>query len=217
LNYFAHGLRFVDDPYYLAGTAVPDWLNVVDRKVRARSKAAKPWIQSNDKIASVIASGIVQHHHDDDWFHRTDEFNRLQWKFTAEIRDFLGQDSGMRPSFLGHILVELLLDSTLIEEDPHQLSSYYQALGEIDAEQTQRVVEQIAGKPADKMAWFIERFLEVRFLADYPHDEKLLYRLNQVMQRVKLPALPETFCELFSGMRVQVRQSKDALLAPDLF
>ena len=28
VNYFAHGLRFLNRPHFLAGTAVPDWLSV---------------------------------------------------------------------------------------------------------------------------------------------------------------------------------------------
>ena len=40
MNYFAHGRHFIDQPYLLAGTAVPDWLNVVDRSVRARPARA---------------------------------------------------------------------------------------------------------------------------------------------------------------------------------
>ena len=40
MNYFAHGREFVDEPYFLAGTAVPDWLSVVDRPTRIRSRQA---------------------------------------------------------------------------------------------------------------------------------------------------------------------------------
>ena len=29
MNYFAHALPFLDDPYLAAGTGVPDWLSVV--------------------------------------------------------------------------------------------------------------------------------------------------------------------------------------------
>ena len=43
MNYFAHGYAFVDDPWFLAGTAVPDWLNVSDRGVRVRERQAEPW------------------------------------------------------------------------------------------------------------------------------------------------------------------------------
>lgn len=212
MNYLAHGRKFIDQPYVLAGTAVPDWLNVVDRKCRARSKKALPLCDSSDPIEAQIAAGVIQHHADDDWFHRTEEFNRLQWDFTKRIRDFLGKDSGLRPSFLGHILVELLLDSVLIEDDPDELNAYYAALNEVDGVLVQRTVERIAERPADRLDWFIGRFVEVRFLEDYPDDEKLLYRLNQVMQRVKLPALPDAFSTLLPELRQDVRASSAALL-----
>ena len=32
MNYFAHALPFLDRPYFVAGTAVPDWLTVADRR-----------------------------------------------------------------------------------------------------------------------------------------------------------------------------------------
>ena len=39
MNYFAHALPFLDDdPYFVAGTGVPDWLSVADRDVRVRLK-----------------------------------------------------------------------------------------------------------------------------------------------------------------------------------
>ena len=212
MNYFAHGRCFLDNPYYLAGTAVPDWLSVVDRRCRARAKKAANFVESENSVEAMIAAGVIQHHVDDDWFHRNEEFNRLQWDFTSRIRDFLGKDSGLRPSFLGHILIELLLDSTLIEDQPGQLDEYYSVLSQIEAEAVQQVVERIAERPADRLAWFIERFVEVRFLADYPDDEKLVYRLNQVMQRVKLPALPDAFRSLLPGFRQEVRLSSAALL-----
>ncbi len=40
MNYLSHGFRFVDDPYFVAGTALPDWMSVLDRRNRARSTVA---------------------------------------------------------------------------------------------------------------------------------------------------------------------------------
>src|SRR5262245_50971039 len=40
MNYLAHGWRFVGQPYVLAGTAAPDWLSVIDRKIRLRLRTA---------------------------------------------------------------------------------------------------------------------------------------------------------------------------------
>ena len=64
MNYFAHGHRFVDDPYFLAGTAVPDWLSVVDRKVRVRAAqrdaspttpmpGSRPWPVASSSIITT--------------------------------------------------------------------------------------------------------------------------------------------------------------------
>ena len=43
MNFFSHGFRYLDQPYLLAGTAVPDWLSYVDRKIRARRRLAEPF------------------------------------------------------------------------------------------------------------------------------------------------------------------------------
>ncbi|PHR92075.1 MAG: hypothetical protein COA78_33725 [Blastopirellula sp.] len=213
MNYFAHGRLYIASPYYLAGTAVPDWLNVVNRKVRARAKGARLVVGHEDHQIAEVASGILQHHHDDDWFHRTDAFTELSWDFTVLIRDNLPVDDGLRPSFLGHIMVELLLDSVLMEDKPQLLDDYYQAVSQIDGLVVQQAVNLIATKSTDQLAYFIGRFKEVQFLKDYPDDEKLLHRLNQVMQRVKLPALPNSFTSLLPEMRTRVRTRQEELLA----
>ena len=59
MNYFAHGRTFIDDPYFLAGTAVPDWLCVVDRRVRARSKPASDLIRDSDLRVAAVARAVV--------------------------------------------------------------------------------------------------------------------------------------------------------------
>jgi hypothetical protein len=212
MNYLAHGYRFTDDPYLLAGTAVPDWLSVVDRRVRARSKGALPLVDNADPRTAAIARGIVQHHRDDDWFHRTPAFAELSWQFTVQIRDVLGRDDGLRPSFLGHILVELLLDAAIAEAHPQVLDTYYAALAEVDEQAVQQVVERVAGRPAGQLAEFINLFRQHRFLYDYADDEKLHYRLNQVMRRVGLSALPPELLAVLPAMRSTVRQQREALL-----
>src|SRR5215469_1683643 len=132
MNYFAHGRPFTDEPYFLAGTAVPDWLNVVARKVKVRSKHARAFVDDADPRMAALARGIEQHHFDDGWFHATSAFAELSWHFTVSIRDHLEADDGLRPTFLGHILVELLLDACLIAQSPHELEAYYQAMATVD-------------------------------------------------------------------------------------
>ena len=212
MNYFAHGWRFTDEPYFLAGTATPDWLSVIDRKMRARAKRAVLFINDSDPRLSQLARGIVQHHADDGWFHQTLAFNELSLDFTVRIRDVLHRDEGFRPSFLGHILVELLLDATLIEDDPARLDAYYAALACLDAEAVETHVNSLATKTTDRLTALLPRFLAERFLYDYLEDAKLLTRLGHIMRRVGLPPLPAELAELLPTMRVAVRGRQRELL-----
>jgi hypothetical protein len=213
MNYFAHGRHFINEPLFLAGTALPDWLGVVNRSARVRSRRATEFIDDDDERVATFARGIVQHHHDDQWFHSTDAFTELSWRLTIMCRDALPGDAGFRPSFLGHILVELLLDSALAAADPANLHAYYAAMESLDPKLLEGIVNRIAPQPVEHLGWFLERFCRERFLFDYAEDGKLLFRLNQVLRRVKLPALPESFTAVLATARLEVAAKQEELLA----
>lgn len=212
MNYFTHGRRFVHDPFFLAGTAVPDWMSVVNRKSRARARLARPFVDDDDPLVASIARGILQHHDDDHWFHQTAAFAELSLQFTVRIRDRLAADPGFRPSFLGHILVELLLDAVLIEEDIHQLDRYYSAIDSLDTQAVSRTVNRMLTQPTEMLGLFIPRFATERFLYDYLDDAKLLTRLNSVLRRVRLRPLPDSFVAFFPSARQDVARQRQELL-----
>jgi hypothetical protein len=214
MNYFAHGRAFLDDPYFLAGTAVPDWLNVVARRVKVRTKHALPFVDDSDGQYSAVARGIVRHHADDSWFHETQAFAELSWQFTARIRGCLAGDDGLRPSFLGHILVEILLDASLIADDPTRLETYYRSLAAVDPELVEQAVCRMATGRPERLGTFITLFLRERFLWDYADNGKLCYRLNQVLRRVELPPLAERLTDVLPGLRRAVEERKMELLTP---
>ena len=215
MNYFAHGRQFVDQPHFLVGTAVPDLLNVVNRRVRARRKLAEPFVHEANPHIAALASGIVRHHQDDDWFHRTQAFTELSLQLTVRIRDWQSDDVSMRPLFLGHILVELLLDAWLIERDPERLDAYYDAFAEVEPGLVAAAITRMTGQPVELMAVFLPRFRHERFLYDYLDDARLLYRLNQVMRRVGLPILPADFVSLLPTARAEIAASASDLLDRD--
>lgn len=212
MNYFAHGLAHLDDPYLLAGTAVPDWLNVADRGVRVRSKQAAPFVDCPEPAVASLARGIVQHHRDDGWFHESAAFNELCWQFTALVREALPDDEGFRPSFLGHILVEILLDAELIARQPQQLEAYYQALESIEGRLVEAAVNRMAARSTDRLSLLVPLFCSERFLWDYLDDGKLLMRLNQVMRRVKLQSISAALLDVLPQMRTAVKERRHELM-----
>jgi len=214
MNYLAHGFRFLDSPNFLAGTAVPDWLSVVDRKVRVRSRSATAMLENPDVATRQIASGILQHLADDQWFHQTRVFAETSLQFAVELRDRLPGDEGFRPSFLGHILVEVLIDATLIQRDRSLADRYYDAMDQVSAAKVQQVVNAIAKVQTARLDEWIARFRQVKFLYDYLDDAKLLFRMEQVMSRVGLPPLGEHLVVWLPSARRIVADRCDQLLTP---
>lgn len=213
MNYFAHGFRFVDDPYFLAGTAVPDWLSAIDRKVRVRPNEARQFFDHGDAVLARVARGVSKHHEDDAWFHVTPAFGELNWRYTQQLQRLLPADDGMRPGFLGHIIIELLLDSVLIDEHPGVIDVYYRAMAEAEAWVVEEAVNRMSQSRTERLSIFIPAFTRERFLCDYSDDARLLRRLNQVMRRVGLEPLPETLLEWLPDVRREVADRRRELLA----
>jgi hypothetical protein len=212
MNYLSHALPFLADPYFMAGTAVPDWLSVVDRGVRLKTKNVEPLAAHPDRATAAVAQGLLQHFRDDARFHKTRAFAEATLELSAAIRRMLAADSGFRPSFLGHVLVEVLLDWTLAEDNPGALDCYYRALESIDPGVVQEAVNNMSGRGTDRLAPMIFLFCRERILWDYGQDEKLWFRMNQVMRRVGFPPLPEGVQELLPGARQLVRRRQHELM-----
>ena len=216
MNYFAHAFAFLDetapDPCFVAGTAVPDWLTVADRQVRVRARHVRPAVDDPDPAVAALARGILQHLLDDARFHETRAFAEVRLALSAASRGVLGEAPGLGPSFLGHLLVELLLDAALIAEHPGRLDRYYGLLDGVDAGWVQEVVSRLSPRPTARLAMMICGFRRERILWDYREDGKLLVRLNQVMRRVGLAALPERFRAILPAARHLVARRKAELL-----
>ena len=212
MNYFSHALPFLADPYFVAGTSVPDWLAVADRGVRVKAKFVEPLAACPDCETATIARGLMQHFRDDAQFHKTRAFTEATLELSAAIRRVLAADSGFRPSFLGHVLIEVLLDWTLAEDNPGGLDAYYRALESIDPALVQETVNRMSARATDRLVPMIFLFCRERILWDYGRDDKLLLRMNQVMRRVGFVPLPEGVRELLPAARQLVRRRQHELL-----
>jgi hypothetical protein len=212
MNYFAHALPFLDQPYFGAATGVPDWLTVADRNSRVRLKLAEPFLADADPVTAAVAGGVAQHLRDDLRFHATRAFIETTLELSAEVRRMTETDAGFRTHFAAHLLVEVLLDATLTEEHPEKLNLYYLVLDSVDEQMVQQAVNRMSTQPTARLAPFIFLFRQERILWDYLEDGRLVVRLNQVMRRVGFAPLPDGFAELLPAARALVRGRRRELL-----
>jgi len=213
MNYFAHGRHALSEPYLLVGTAIPDLLRVIDRRLRVRSAQAAPHVHDADPVLAAVAQGVVRHHQDDGWFHASPAFAELSLAAAAAIRRLAPDDQGMRTWFVGHVLVELLLDAELFRRQPQSMTVYYESLHQVDPAAVAAAVSRLAGADASRLTRLIPGFLRERFLPDYADNAKLAYRLGQVLDRVGLPRLPVAFVDLLPELRSLVAARAEDLLA----
>jgi len=214
MNYLAHGFRFLDQPLFLTGTAVPDLLRVSDPHVRVPAKLTEAALRgSDDGSFNELCRGILQHHADDDRFHASTPFQEISEELARAFRILMPDRFDHRPGLLGHIVTELLLDNELARRDPELLPRYYKAIGGVDSLGVQGSVDRIVRRPCSSLAQFIELFCEIRFLFDYANNERLMFRLNQVLKRAKLPPLDEAVFPVFDTARNLLKERADELVA----
>lgn len=213
MNFLTHALPYLDRPLLAVSTGVPDLMRVADRRIRVRARAARPFVDSEDAAMRAVARGVIQHVEDDRWFHGTAAFVELNLQLAVQLRDQLPGDAGFRPSFVGHILIEMLLDAFWIRDDRSTGDHYYRAFGSTDPSELQSCVNRITGVPTTRLTEVIERFVAARFLFDYLDDDRLLWRLNQIMNRVGLAALPPSLTGWLPQARELVESRRRELLA----
>lgn len=218
MNFLCHALPTMnqsppfDVPVQAICTGMPDFLSVIDRRIRARSRAAEQHLAASDPVMRGVATGISNHIADDRWFHGGETFALMNLEFAVQLRDLLPGDAGFRPSFVGHILIEMLLDANYVIAQRHWVDRYYDLFDVAPLRQIESCVNQITGKPSDRIAETLRRFAETRFLYDYADDAKLLMRLNQVMARVGLEKLPAAVQAWLPQARASVLKNHTHLL-----
>lgn len=213
MNCLAHAFGHLDDPYFAAGTCVPDWIGMADRQLRIRRKPLEVFLDrpGEDSRSLRIASGILQHFDDDDRFHSEHAFFEICAELSQGISRLLDSDTSMRPRIIAHVLVELVLDSEIEQRYPGTLDRYYQVIATVDPLYLVATVDALSGHPATRLEQFIPRYLSDKFLYDYLDDRRLLARLSSILRRVRCPTLPESLVDVIAEARHKVSQRFDQL------
>ena len=212
MNCFTHALPFLDDPLMAVAVCIPDWLSAADRKCRARESRAMPLIENEDPAVATVARGVVQHHRDDAWFHKTRAFNEMSIEFAVELRERQATPSGMRAGLVGHIIIEVLLDAFLHRQNPGMLEKFYRQVEKVDFEEVQRIINLFATRTTDRYTWYAGLFRSERYIFDYSRNDGTIYRINKVLGRVGLEELDDDILKWLPGVRERVYNRADELL-----
>jgi hypothetical protein len=209
VNYLAHGFLHVDDPWFVAGTALPDWLRVLGKRLRLEPASVE---RLSDDDSVRLARGVLRHQDDDRRFHSSAAFADARHEVAERLRAVLPRDAGHRPSFIAHVLVEMELDASISDEDPMRLEAYYAALAQLEPEDVAAAARRLDPDIPDRLPDLFRRFVSDRFLADYQAPDRLFSRLNLVLRRARQPILPHGAIRVLPAARRSVEARRDELL-----
>ena len=214
MNCLSHAWKYLDDPWFAAGTCLPDWLGMMERKNKFRRAKVSSFIQLNEPTdnSTVLAKGILQHLADDDAFHGSIAFMETSLTVSRWVKEAVNSENMNRPAFVGHILVELLLDATIEMDNPGTLDHYYATIATVSAQDLQDSFYHLATKPTTRVQTFLSHYLSERFLFDYLRDDRLLVRMNGILNRVALDPLPTSILPTFAISRDLVWNRRQSLL-----
>ncbi|MBI3725631.1 hypothetical protein HY251_17015, partial [bacterium] len=191
VNFLAHAWVLPGSgPELVLGCALPDLLGAFDRRApRLAGEAARALEEAG---AREVARGVRAHHVADACFHDLPAFRDGCLALRGIAARLVARGERVRGFFLSHLLLEVLLDATLLEREPALVGRFYEELGRADVAGAARKASSAAGTPRDARAFasYFQGFVEARFLEGYGTDEGAALRVARVLARARQPLSP---------------------------
>jgi hypothetical protein len=208
MNFLSHYYfdRDTTDCYFTLGTVLPDLLKNADKTIILHPEKL---VHANPKVNSIIA-GWNKHLLVDKYFHTSAFFlhhsHALKNLLTPAIAG-----SPVKPFFLGHITIELILDNLLITTDKINVEDFYNHLDSCDVEIINEFLAFAGMKSTAIFAKFYQEFKRSRYLHTYANLEQVTYALKRICMRVwRDPFTPEhelAMTEVVLAYRLQLLDS----------
>lgn len=181
MNFLSHYYfdRDTTDCYFNLGTVLPDLLKNADKTIILHPEKL---IHADPKVNSIIG-GWNKHLLVDKYFHSADFFlthsHQLKNKLTAAIAG-----SPVKPFFLGHIAIELILDNLLITTNQIKVADFYDHLDSCEEATIREFLVFAEMKNPDVFFKFYAEFKRSRYLNSYVNIEQITYALKRICMRV---------------------------------
>ncbi len=190
MNFLSHFYfdRQSKDPHLVLGAVLPDLVKNARKDWNLHPERNKSHFNSN--FESSILEGWRRHIIVDRHFHNSVFFAEHTSGIKKAIIPAL-RNSVVRPSFLAHIALELMLDSTLLTENHIQTVDFYTHLRLSDREAINRFLKLNGIDDTTYFFIFFDKFIQSNYLETYRESHNIMYALNRICMRVWKDPLTE--------------------------
>ena len=191
MNFLSHYYfdRTSDDAYVVMGTVLPDLIKNASKEANLYPQKNEFLFKGNPDEESLLM-GWKRHLAVDLLFHSSAFFLEKTTALKQLIKPIV-EDTAVRPSFLAHIGLELLLDHLLVEQNLIQVNHFYDKLEKVKKDSLSDFLEHCKLKNPEIFFGFLTKFISSKYLLSYQKLENISYALNRICMRV----WPETLSE----------------------
>jgi hypothetical protein len=181
MNFLSHYYfdRDATDCYFTLGTVLPDLLKNADKTIILHPEKL---VHSNPSVNSII-QGWNKHLLVDKYFHSSEFFLTHSHQLKKELSPAI-IGSPVKPFFLGHIAIELILDNLLITNDEINVTNFYNHLDNCRKNIISEFLEFAGMKNPDVFFEFYDEFKSSRYLNTYINIDQITYALKRICMRV---------------------------------
>jgi hypothetical protein len=190
MNFISHFYidRDVQNSLFIVGSITPDLMSIYNSSLRIK-KSHLNRFQSNlhPDVPQSFVDGLARHFFVDRVFHSSVHFQAETQRISRELAQRFPQYDIQRKFFIGHILLELLLDKILIDSNPDLLEDFYAHFSQAEEYPLiQNATAEISGHDLPKYTSFLKKFHDHKYLRQYQKYEHISFVLNHILRRVKI-------------------------------
>lgn len=208
MNFLSHYYfdRHTSNCYHILGTVLPDLLKNADKTIVLHPEK----LTHHSPSINAMIKGWQKHLDVDRHFHSSGFFITHSRALKEQLRPAI-IGSPVKPFFLGHIAIELILDNLLLTTDQLSVDDFYAHLASCNDEVVNEFLAFSGMKNTDVFFTFFNNFKKNRYLQTYTDTAQVAYALKRICMRIwPHPFTPEqeaALDEIIIGYRLQVYDS----------
>jgi acyl carrier protein phosphodiesterase len=199
MNFLSHFYFETNNPdeNMVIGVVLPDLVKNAQKECNLYPLKDKHLFEA-DAFQYSILKGWERHVAVDAFFHSS-AFFKTQTNALKQILVPILDGSPVKPFFLAHIGLELILDHLLILDGYININTFYEQLNESDHQALKSFLENCAVSDTGIFFKFLDSFVSSRYLLSYQKIENITYALNRICMRLWDNPFSELQMELLTG------------------
>eukprot|EP01133_Synstelium_polycarpum_P016468 gene16468-19583_t len=184
MNFLSHYYfeRENPDSHMVIGVVLPDFIKNAHKDWNLNPQKQEALFLT-DPVHWSILTGWKRHLEVDRLFHNSDFFIGQTASLKQLILPVL-HSGPVKPFFLAHIALELLLDHLLSLDTSISIQKFYEQLGQANDAQLQSFLQLAGIRDLELFLRFLNNFISSRYLLSYQKIENITYALNRICMRL---------------------------------